>query len=58
MSTPCSSGVCFSILDKPIALLGGSCATGYSQYFTCGQCVATICSGNLCQVNKKSTDSK
>jgi hypothetical protein len=58
MSTGCSSGVCFSILNQPIALLGGTCTTPYTQNFTCGQCVATICSGNLCQVYNKSTQSK
>jgi len=58
MSTPCSSGVCFSIDNKPIALLGSSCSTPYTQTYSCGQCVNTICSGNLCQVFKKSTDNK
>lgn len=56
-STKCSTGVCFAIANEPIALLGGNCSTPYTQNYSCGQCVATICAGNLCQVYNKSTQS-
>jgi hypothetical protein len=53
-STACSTGICFYVANKKVALLGGTCTTAYTQNITCGACVGIPCpSGNSCQTMKK-----
>lgn len=57
-SITCSTGICLYAVNKPLALLGGTCTTTYNQNITCGACVSVLCpSGNSCQTMKKGSNS-
>ena len=54
-STTCSPGTCFYLTGTPIALLGATCTTPYTQQTTCGTCAsASNCGSKPCQGITKS----